>query len=328
VSGRGRPDAGRGELAGIFVPVVTPFRTRTEELDLSSFRANVERLGRSPIRGVVVAGTTGEAPFLGHDEKLSLVEAARDALPADRLVLAGAGAESTREVVTLCAEAARAGADYVLVKPPAFYRRAMTPAILAQHYREVADAAPLPVVFYIVPSSCASVEVSEGLVAELSTHPNIVGLKDSRGDLAALGAVIGRVPGEFRVLIGNGAKLYAALEMGAAGGVLGIANVVPSEAADLYESFVAGRLTEAGRIQERIAPLHEEIVARHGPPGVKSALDLLGFGGGPPRRPFRRLDAKAVARIGEVLRGAGLLTSGADPLTSDAGLLDTPGGAA
>jgi 4-hydroxy-2-oxoglutarate aldolase len=185
----------------------------------------------------------------------------------------------------------------------------MTPAILAEHYREVADASPVPVVLYIVPSSCASVDVPEGLVAELSAHPNIVGLKDSRGDLAALGVIIERVPSNFRILIGNGAKLYAALEMGAAGGVLGVANLVPSEAAGIYESFVAGRLAEAGRLQELIAPLHREIVAPHGAAGVKTALDLLGFEGGPPRRPLRPLDAVAVAGIRSILSDAGLVAA-------------------
>ena len=317
---RRRPDPGR-ELAGVFVPITTPFRAGAEEVDLPTFRAQVERLGRSPIRGLVVAGTTGEGPFLQHEEKLALFEAAREALPPDRLVIAGAGAETTREAISLCKEAAAAGADFVLVKPPSFYRRAMTPAILAAHYRDVADGSPAPVIFYIVPPSCASVDVPDGLLGELSVHPNIAGLKDSRGDLAAFGAALECVRDGFRVFIGNGAKLYAALEIGAAGGVLGVANLVPWEAAGIFESFVAGRLEDAGRLQERIAPLHQEIVAAHGAAGVKAALDVLGFGGGPPRRPLRPLDPKTRERIRSVLGAAGLRGAGAE-------LLDTPGGAA
>lgn len=300
-------------LAGVLVPVTTPFDSHTENLDLAALRANLERLGSTPVRGVLIAGTTGEAVSLARAERKAALELATQVLPEDRLLIAGTGLESTRGTLELCVDAAEAGADAVLVQPPAFYRRAMDASTLAAHYGAVADASPVPVLIYQVPPSCSSVEITSGLLAELSTHPNILGLKDSRGDLAALGETLAHVAAGFRVFAGNGAKLYAALEMGAAGGILGVANLAPTDASEIYESFVAGRTSEAGRIQERVGRLHDAVVGSLGVAGVKAALDLLGLHGGIPRRPLQPLDDRDVGRVREALESAGLLDTSRAP---------------
>ncbi len=301
-------------LSGVFVPATSPFDPATGDLDTAALRANLERVCATMVSGVVIGGTTGEAVLLTDRERTSAVETARDCLSEDQLLLAGTGAESTRETTRLTAEASRAGADAVLVQPPAYYKKALGHDSLVGHYRAVADESPVPVILYQAPLSCSTIELSTSLVAELSEHPKIVGLKDSRGDLPALADHLTHVEKDFRVFIGNGAKLYAALELGAAGGILGVANLVPAEAAEIFRSFEDGRTAEAGRIQERIAPLHNQIVGGHGVPGVKAALDLLGASGGPPRSPLRAIDERTT----EVIRG----------LLSEAGFLDTPVGQA
>ncbi len=300
-------------LAGVFVPATSPFDPVTGDLDLVSLRANLRRVLSAPVQGLVIGGTTGEALLLTGEERRAALEAAAELLGDERLLIAGTGAESTRETVRLSVEAAAAGADAVLVQPPAYYRNAMSDRLLALHYRAVAEASPLPVILYQAPLTCSTLELSTPLVAGLSEHPGIIGIKDSRGKLPALGEHLGAVAEGFRVLVGNGAKLYAALEMGAAGGILGISNVVPAEAAEIYRCQSEGRPAEAGWIQERIAPLHNEIVGGLGVPGVKAALDLVGAAGGAPRPPLAPADARAVGKIRELLEDAGFLDTGMAP---------------
>jgi 4-hydroxy-2-oxoglutarate aldolase len=294
------------DLSGVLIPVVTPFQPDDGDPDLDAFRSNLERWLQEPIRGLVVGGSTGEAVFLDREERRSLVAAAREVTPDDRLLVAGTGAESTRATVALTADAAEAGADAVLVQPPAYYKGAMTPGVLRNHYHAVAEASPVPVILYQVPLRFSTIEFSSGLVGELSKYPNIVGIKDSRGDLAALGELVTASRGGFQVLVGNGAKLYASLEVGAVGGILGVANLVAGWSAEIHEAFAAGDHPRAGQAQERVGPLHNGIVSRWGVPGVKWALDILGFQGGAPRRPLPPLGEDGQAAVREALAQAGL----------------------
>lgn len=294
-------------LAGVLIPAVTPFDPVTGDVDVVRWRENIRVWTAHPVLGVVVGGSTGEAVLLDEDERRALIEAARGALPGDRLLVAGAGAESTRATVRLCRMAEEAGADAVLVMPPSFYRPAMTPEALARHYRAVADASPLPVIVYQVPPKLGTLELQTGLVAELSRHENIVGIKDSRGSMEVVGDLVGQCREGFQVLVGNGALLYGSLEVGAVGGILGMANLAPAESAELVAAFHDGRAPDAGRLQERIGPVHKAIVGELGVAGVKAGLDLLGLGGGAPRPPLLPLSDARRAEVRGVLEKAGLL---------------------
>lgn len=292
------------DLSGTFLPVTTPFDPVTGDVDLVSFRSNLRHWFRHPIAGVVIGGTNGEGVLLDDTERASLVAAAADVAPDGALVLAFAGSESTRQVVKLADAAAEAGADAVLVSPPAFYRGAMTPEALARHYRAVADAAPVPVVVYQVPTKMSTVDMPTGLIAELSRHENIVGIKDSRGRLDVLGELMDQCREGFQVLVGNGALLYPALETGAVGGIVAVGMIAPADAAAIPAAYRAGRVSEAGRLQERIAPLHQKIVAEMGIAGVKAALDLLGLYGGPPRAPLLPATDELVSAVRGLLDSA------------------------
>lgn len=294
------------DLSGVFVPCTTPFDPVTGDVDLVGFRANVRSFMAHPIRGILVGGSTGEAVLLDEDERLLLLEGARDLVPEDRLVIAGTGAESTRVTIRRCEVAAGSGADGVLVQPPAFYRGAMTEAALVDHYRAVAAASPIPVILYQVPLRMSTLEFSTKLVAELAKIANVVGIKDSRGSLEIVGELVDRTPDVFQVLVGSGAALYGGLELGAVGGILGVANLAPGPAAAIHAAHKAGDSAGAGRIQEAVAPMHTEIVAAMGVPGVKAGLDLLGLRGGDPRPPLRPLPDGKREDVAAVLERAEL----------------------
>ncbi len=296
----------RIDLSGVLIPMTTPFDPVTGDVDLVGFRNNLRSLMEHPVQGVVIAGSTGESVFLDEDERAALLGGARGALSADRLLVAGTGAESRRATIRLTGAAADAGADAVLVQPPAYYKGAMTARVLLDHYLAVADASPVPVIVYQVPLRFSTLDLATGLVGELSSHDNIVAIKDSRGDLGLVGDLVTQTRGDFQVLVGNGAKFYGALEIGAVGGILGVANLAPGLCAQVHETFTAGRSAEAGRIQGAVSPLHVEIVGKRGVPGVKRALDLLGLRGGNPRPPLRPLDESENDALERLLAGAGL----------------------
>ena len=294
------------DLSGVLIPCTTPFDPITGDVDLVGFRANVRSFMAHPVRGIVVGGSTGEAVLLDEDERVLLLEGVRDLVPDDRLVIAGTGAESTRATIRRCEVSAGKGADAVLVQPPAFYRGAMTDAALLDHYRAVAAASPIPVILYQVPLRMSTLEFSTNLVAGLATIASVVGIKDSRGSLELVGELVDRTPDAFQVLVGSGAALYGGLELGAVGGILGVANLAPGPAAAIHAAHKAGDSAEAGRIQEAVAPVHTEIVAAMGVPGVKVGLDLLGLRGGDPRLPLRPLPDGKREDVASVLDRAGL----------------------
>lgn len=283
----------------------TPFDPVTGEVDLVSFRANARWWLEQGVRGIVAAGSTGEAVFLDDEERRTLVEALRSVVPDDRLLVAGTGAESTRGTIQLTREAADAGADAVLVMPPAFFREAMTPDVLRIHFEAVADASPVPVVLYQVPLRFSTLDLATGLIGALARHERIVGLKDSRGDLELVAELVERCPPDFQVLVGSGAHLYASLELGAIGGILGVGNLLPGPCASLVSAFGKGDHSLAGRLQERIGTVHSEVVSRFGVPGVKAGLDHIGRVGGSPRPPLQPAAGEDREQIGQILDRSG-----------------------
>ncbi len=295
------------DLAGIFIPSITPFDPVTGDADPVAMRMNVRAWLQEPVRGIVVGGSTGEAVLLSIAERKLLLEVTRELLDAGRLLIAGTGAESTRHTIELCRLAADTGADAVLVQPPAFYMSAMSPEALREHYVSVADASPVPVILYQVPLRFSTMDLPTGLVAELSGHSQVIGIKDSRGDLDLVGELVTQTADGFQVLVGSGAQVYASLEVGAVGGILGVANLAPAETVALHAAFVGGNHAEAGRLQKQVGPVHREVVGGYGVPGVKAGLDVLGHRGGDPRPPLRPLPDAQREEVYKVLRTAGLL---------------------
>ena len=295
------------DLSGVFLPAVTPFVPETGDVDLPAMQENLRRWSEFPIRGIVVAGTTGEAVLVDEEERLELVRASREALDPEILLTVGTGLESTRATLRLSRKVADEGAEAVLVQPPAYYKGAMSPEALREHYLAVADGSPIPVIVYQAPLRMSTLDFPTGLVAELSNHENIVGIKDSRGKLELVGELVAQCQAGFQVLVGSGALLYPALEVGAVGGIVAVGNMAPQPSGDLFRAFKAGRSAEAGRLQSKIGPVHNEIVGAIGVGGVKTALDLLGYRGGNPRPPILPPSEKTKAKVKDILVRTGLL---------------------
>ncbi len=275
------------DLAGILPPVATPFVD--DEVDVGAMRANCERWMRTGLRGILLLGTNGEAPLIRDDEAVRLVDAAREAVPSDRVLIAGTGRQATRDVIALSRAVARAGADAVLVLTPSVYRSQLTPAALLGHYCAIADGSPVPVVLYNMPQA-TGVTLSPALVQELASHPNIAGIKESSGDVAVVGELVARLAPGSPVVVGAAASLYASLMVGATGGVVAIANVVPELCVRLYELARSGRHEEALALQRSLAPLAAAVTTGFGVPGLKAAMALAGYRPGEPRRPLPPLD--------------------------------------
>src|SRR5436190_15773115 len=196
--------------------MVTPF-DETGLVRYDAFERNIEEYLKAGIEGYLVLGSNGESVFLEHSEKLKLIEAARKCVPPSMTLLAGTGVESTAATINLTKQAADIGVDAVLVKNPFYFKSQMTFDVYMAHYTAVADAAPIPIIIYNVPVF-TGVPLQSRLVIELAKHPNILGLKDSSGDVKLISEVVWNTdPTKFAVLAGAAATLFPAMVAGARG---------------------------------------------------------------------------------------------------------------
>ncbi|HEY0779012.1 MAG TPA: dihydrodipicolinate synthase family protein [Gemmatirosa sp.] len=295
-------------LAGVFAPVVTPFGA-DGALDREAFVRNVRAHHMAGLAGVVTAGSSGEAALLDDDERSRLAEWARDALGSAGTVIAGVGGESTRATVRRTHDAARAGADAVLVVAPHYYGRRMDEAALVAHYTAVADASPLPVLLYNIPVY-AHFALSPHVVRTLAAHANVVGMKDSAGDLAMLGQYLTAQGDAFRVLTGHAGTYATALGMGVRGGILAAALFAPAITLAVTDAHARGNVDGAAAAQALLTPLGRDIVAALGPAGLKCALDLVGLDGGAPRAPLLACTDAERAVVEARLADSGVLAAG------------------
>jgi 4-hydroxy-2-oxoglutarate aldolase len=292
-------------FTGVFPPIPTPFDAEGA-LDSQALTRNLQRWNDSGLAGYVVLGSNGEAVTLTPEERVRVLSAARVAIPVDRVLIAGTGCESTRRTIALTQQAAGAGADAALVVTPNYYDPMMTPACLLHHYEAVADAAPIPVLLYHVPKF-THVTFPVETVARAAQHPNIVGIKDSSGDIARLADLVRETPPDFAVLAGSASFFFAGLTLGAVGGVLALANVAPRRCVEIFTLFREGQWDAAADLQRRMLPVNRAVTARFGIPGLKAALDLLGYVGGEVRAPLLPLPEDDRAALRQVLVEAGLL---------------------
>jgi 4-hydroxy-2-oxoglutarate aldolase len=282
-------------LAGVLAPVVTPFDA-SGALLREAFERNVRAHLDAGLHGVVVAGSSGEAALLDEAERATLLAWARAATPAERWVIAGIGGESTRVTIQRARAAADAGADAVLVVSPHYYGKRMSEGALEAHFTAVADASPLPVLLYNIPVY-AHLVLSPELVARLSRHANVVGMKDSAGDLPTLARYVESQRDDFRVLTGHGGTFAQALAIGVSGGILAVSLFAPALSLAVYEAARAGDAERAAALQTRLVPLARDVVAALGPAGLKAAMTMVGLDGGEPRGPLLALDAAERAQV-------------------------------
>jgi len=286
-------------LSGVFAPIPTPF-DEDDRVDTRRLRAALERWVAGPLAGFVVLGSNGEAVFLDDFEADRVIVAAREAIPRGRPFIVGTGRESTQAAVRATKRAAEHGADFVLVRTPGFFKNQMTTEAFVRHYTAVADASPVPVLLYNF-TALTGVNLLPAAVHQLATHPNIVGMKESGGDIAQIAELVSGTPDSFHVLAGTLSTFYAALSVGCAGGILAPASVVPHACVRLFQLTREGRRDEARALQQQLAPVARILGATYGVPGLKAALNLAGIDVGVPRPPLAPVPDAAVAAIRDAL---------------------------
>lgn len=301
-------------IEGVFPPLPTPF-AEDGSLAIDRLRSNVEHLNATGLSGYLALGSNGEAFHVSPSEASQVFAAVVASAGPSMTVLAGTGQLSTWATIEMTQRAADAGCGAVLVLPPFYYKGSMTSDALRAHFEAVADASPLPVVVYNVPAT-TGLQVPVEVIASLAKHPNVVGVKDSSGEVARLADTVRLTRGgePFSVLSGNFAATLPGLTFGIRGAILAVANVAPRECVDLLTLFRTGKLAEAGDLHLRLLPVAAAVTSKHGVPGLKAALDLLGERGtgaygGPPRRPLLAVTLPVRAEIARILREAGLLSA-------------------
>jgi 4-hydroxy-2-oxoglutarate aldolase len=287
------------KLQGILPPLTVPFGT-DGSVDHLKLRANIERYNRTRVSGYVVNGSTGESVLLRWDEIYGVWEIARRAAASGRILIAGSGAESTSEAIEHTNRAAALGYDFALVRTPSFYKPVLSVELEAEHYLRVADAAKIPVLVYSVPAF-TGYTVEASLLARVASHPNIVGIKDSSGNVPRVAEFRAVVPPDFSILCGSPATLVGSLANGANGGVLALACALPDLCCEIYEAFRAGDAARADAVQEKLTTAAALIGTKYGIPGLKYALDQLGYFGGLPRRPLLPVSDAARKEIDALL---------------------------
>ncbi len=274
-------------IEGVFAPIITPFK-ENEEIDFNRMKHNLDLWSKSGLTGVVVLGSNGEFAYLSAGEKLEIVRFVKDQLDSSKKIVVGTGCETTKDTIELTEKVSETGIDAVLVLPPHYYKGLMKEDVLAGHFEAVADESPVPVMLYNMPAN-TGINLPSSLTSELSRHENIVGIKDSSGNIVQIAETVKNSVPEFSVFAGSAGLMLPALAVGARGATVALGNIMPDECSRLFSLFREGKMEEARELQHRLLEINFMITAGMGIPALKAAMDMLGFQGGFPRRPLRVL---------------------------------------
>jgi 4-hydroxy-2-oxoglutarate aldolase len=287
-------------------PMVTPFK-ENGAIDYEAFQFNLEKWNNTGLTGILVAGSNSETPYLNESEKLKLIELAVQTVDRDKLVLVGTGLESTRATIELTNKAAMLGAKAALLLTPSYYGDEMGDEAQTQYFMDVADNSDIPVMIYNV-TKFTHINISPTVVSKLSHHPNILGMKDSSGNIAQL--IKFQVTGldsEFNLLVGTASAWNPALHIGIKASIMALANCCPKECVDIQTLFDQGDQKSSFELYKRLYPVNEAVTGRFGVPGLKYACERLGFRGGYPRKPLLNINDGQRKKIDEILHTAELI---------------------
>ncbi len=293
------------QIKGAIPPMITPFK-ENGDVDYESHSRNMELWNESDLGGYLVLGSNSEAIYLTEEEKIEMVKLTVQKAKKGRIILAGTGMESTRETISLTNKAADAGADAALILTPFYYGGNMNDEALINFFSEVADNVTIPVLIYNV-TKFTHINISANAVATLSRHPNIVGMKDSSGNIPQLVAFKSVITEDFNLIVGTASAWYPALTLGVKAGILALTNIAPDGCAQVQKAYEKGDHKEAREIYERLFPVNTAITATYGVAGLKYAADLLGYKGGFVRSPLLPVREKEKVQIKEILQKARLL---------------------
>lgn len=292
------------KLKGIFPPIPTPFIKGNVAYDKLAF--NVKKWNKTGIEGFVILGSNGEYVYLSEEEKRKVVKTVVKEAAKDKLIVVGTGCESTRETIKLTKDCAQLGTDVALVVTPFYYGGAMNAKLLINHYTTIANNSPIPILLYNV-SKFTHINLGVDIVSILSKHPNIIGIKDSSGNVNQLGDYINNVDNNFNVLVGTAGALLGALTLGCSGGVLALANIAPNSCVKICNLVQGNKFEEARKLQLKMIPINKAITATYGISGLKAALDMLDYFGGEPRFPLLPATETEKKEIRKILKKVELI---------------------
>jgi len=292
-------------LQGIFPPITTPFEN--DKVAFDKLGTNVEKLSKTGVSGIVVLGSNGEYVYLSEKEKRDVIEAVIRAVPENMPVIAGTACESAAETIRLTCDSAELGARAALLTTPHYYGGKMTDEALFKFYTAVADSVPIPVLLYNVPKF-THLNLTAGLVSRLSKHPNIVGIKDSSGNVNLLGQYLNGCESNFNVLVGTAGVLFSGLTLGCVGGIVALANVAPQACIKILEFVKQGNFEKARQLQLQVLPVNNAVTVTYGISALKAAMDMLDYFGGDPRLPLLPASDHEKTAIREILIQAALLS--------------------
>jgi 4-hydroxy-2-oxoglutarate aldolase len=289
------------KLHGIFPPIATPFDHKGDLYPIK-VRHNIEKWNKTPLAGYAVCGSTGESVFLTTEEKIKMWEWVSEYADSSKILIAGTGVEGVRETLCLTNRAADLGYKVAMVRTPHYYKNLINrPEAQALYFRSVADQAKIPVMIYNWPQ-VTGVDIMPEAVAMLSQHPNIIAIKESSGSLEKVMQMIRDVKAGFQILTGSAPTLAPSLAVGCVGAVLAFANAAPYATISIWEAHRTRESAAALDWQNRIARPAQLVTVKYGVPGLKHAMDLNGYYGGPPRLPLTVLKPDQQREIEEAFR--------------------------
>ena len=275
------------KIRGVIPPMVSPFKPNGD-LDTEAFVSNVKKWNEDKISGYLVIGSNSETVYLSEEEKLELVKLTVEYAKKDRLIMAGSGLDSARETIKLTNKCAALGAQCALILTPFYYGPQMDSKAMIRFFSEVADNSEIPILIYNV-SKFTNVNIGADAVAELSRHKNIVGMKDSNGDVPQLATFLRVADPSFQVMTGTYGAWYPALAMGTTAIISAMANCCPNEIAETQELYEAGKHKESFELYQRMFPVNAAVTGAFGIAGLKYVCDYLGYRGGSVRNPLADL---------------------------------------
>lgn len=293
------------KLSGIFAPVVTPFHS--DELSLDDLRSNLRRLKETDLTGYLALGSNGEFRSLSDKEQVQVLEVFAEE-KGGKVVLVGTGCESTSQTIAKSGLACEMGFDYVSILTPCYFAKRIDGTVLQGFYQRIADSIDISVLLYNAPGFTGGVEIPVQTVLELSRHPNIVGMKDSSPTGPAKLLFCLDPTEDFHVLAGSANFFYPALQAGAKGAVLSLANVVPEVCCQLYRLFLEGKHDYAEKLLPRLVRLNRAVSGNWGVAGVKAAMEIVGFRAGQPRHPLQGVSDKTKEDIRETMVTEGFIS--------------------
>lgn len=296
------------KLSGVFPPVCTPFSKKDEEVSYEALGENIDKMNDTDLRGYFVLGTNAEYKSLDTREKFGVVETVLKHRASNKVLMAGAGLESTKKTVDFAKQLADMGVELVSLLMPHFFAKKIDDDVLVRYITEVADSISIPVVLYNNPAVAAGVSISTDVLNTVATHPNVIGIKESSKQSYAETAAT--ASDQFVAMAGSASFFWDMLKKGGSGGVLSLANVVPQVCADLYAMFREGRIEDGDALNEDLVTLNKQVSGAYGVAGVKAAMDAAGFTGGDPRRPLTALSPEQRAELAETVTGSPIFSQG------------------